>query len=157
MMNHPMEKTIVGIIRSSHFIWASSLWQLELVTFVEQVKKCHHMLIFEGVLSLILWNSVGVTLLWSSSSIYFQCWCIRRFSRVIAFVVDSPPAFGGIKLFSWFFSYLGLFNNLLPSVGFDGAMRTSTLSRKLCLHVWSNIGKGIPAGHMGEMLRNLSM
>jgi len=54
MMNHPMEKTIVGIVRSSHFVWASNLWQLELVVFVEQVKMCHHMLIFKGVLSLIL-------------------------------------------------------------------------------------------------------
>jgi len=54
MMSHPMEKIIVEIVHSSHFIWASSLWQLELIAFVEQLKKCHHMLIFEAVLSLIL-------------------------------------------------------------------------------------------------------
>jgi len=35
MMNHPMEKIIVGIVRSSHFVWASNLWQLELVAFIE--------------------------------------------------------------------------------------------------------------------------
>ena len=63
MMSHPIKKTIVGIIRSSHFVWAFSLWQLELVVFVEQVEKCHHMLIFEGVLSLILRSPDGVTFL----------------------------------------------------------------------------------------------
>ena len=34
-------------------------------------------------------------------------------------------------------------------------MRTFTLSRKLCLHVLSNIGKDIPTGHMRERLRSL--
>jgi len=53
-----MEKTIVGIVRLSNFVWAYSLWQLQLIAFVEQVKDCHQMLIFEGVLSLILWGSV---------------------------------------------------------------------------------------------------
>ena len=66
MMNHPMKKTIVGIIRSSPFIWASSLLQLKLV---KQVEDCHHMLILEEVLSLIFCCFVRVTLLWSSSSI----------------------------------------------------------------------------------------
>jgi len=63
MMNHPIENTIVGIIRSSHFVWASSLWQLNLVALVEQVEDYHHMLILEGVLSLILCCSIGVILL----------------------------------------------------------------------------------------------
>jgi len=63
MMNYPIEKTIAGIVHSSYFIWASNLWQLELVAFVEQVEKCHHMFVFEGVLSLILQSSVRVTLL----------------------------------------------------------------------------------------------
>jgi len=82
---------------------------------------------------MILWSPVGVTFLWSSFSIYFQCWCIRRFNRIIAFVVDFPPAFGGLKLFSWLFSSLGLFNKLLLSVGFDGSHANFYLVEKVML------------------------
>jgi len=34
---------------------------------------------------------------------------------------------------------------------------TSILSKKLCRHVWSNMGNGMPAEHRSERLRNLSM
>ena len=50
MMNHPMEKTIIRIVWVSHFVRASSLWQLQLIPFLEQMEYCHHLLIFEGVL-----------------------------------------------------------------------------------------------------------
>jgi len=110
------------------------------------VEDCHHMLISEGVLSLIFWGFVGAILLWSSFSIYFQYWCIKRFSRVMAFAIDSPPAFGSgrLKLFSRFLSYLSLLDKLLLCIGLDDIIRTFTLSRKLCLHVCSNMDKGMP-------------
>ena len=50
MMNHPTKEAIVGIVRVSHFIRASNLWQLQLITLLEQMKYLNHLLIFEGVL-----------------------------------------------------------------------------------------------------------
>ena len=95
-MDQPMKKTIVEIIRSSNFVWASSLWQLQLIFFVEQVKDYHHMLIFERVLSLRF-------LIFG----YFRCQNIgiRRFNLIMTFVVGSPNG-GGLKFFSRFLNYL---------------------------------------------------
>ena len=148
MMNHPIEMTILGIVHLCHFVWVSSLWQLELVVFFSKWKSITTCL----VLSLILRSFVRVTLIWSSSSIYFQCLCIGRFSRVINFAIDFPLAFGGLKLFSWFSAISACSISSFQVWALTAPMRTSTLSRKLCLHVWSNIGKGIPAGHMREKL-----
>ena len=50
MMNYPMEEAIIGIVCSSHFIRALSLWQLQLIPLLEKMEYCNHMLIFEGVL-----------------------------------------------------------------------------------------------------------
>ena len=41
---------LLGIVCVSHFVKASSLWQLQFITFLEWVKSCDHLLIFEGVL-----------------------------------------------------------------------------------------------------------
>jgi len=70
MMNHPMKKTIIGIICASNFIWTSSLWQLQLDVFVEQVEDYHHILIFEGILPL------------SFRYFHYQSIGIERFDRV---------------------------------------------------------------------------
>ena len=45
-----MKKTIIEIICASYFVRASSLWQLQLISLLEQMKYCKHLLIFEGVL-----------------------------------------------------------------------------------------------------------
>ena len=63
MMDHLMKKTIIGIVGSSSFVSASSLWRFKVIAFVEQVEDFHDMLIFEGVLSLILRSFVGAILL----------------------------------------------------------------------------------------------
>jgi len=45
-----MEEAIVGIVCASHFIRAPNLWQLQLITLLEQMEYCNHLLIFEEVL-----------------------------------------------------------------------------------------------------------
>ena len=59
--------------------------------------------------------------------------------------------------FSWFLGFFTLFNKLFSGMSFDNSHTNSTLSRKLCMHVWSNTSKGIHAGHIRERLQNLSM
>ena len=65
MVDHPVEEVVVEIVCTSNFIWAPDLRQLQLITFVEQMKDCHHLLIFERVLSLrrlTLWIITRFTL-----------------------------------------------------------------------------------------------
>ena len=120
MMNHPMKKIIVGIIHSSHFVWASNLatWACCLCWASEKVSPHAR-----------LWMSIVFDTLkfcWNYPSLieFLQVLSMLMYQKIQlchSFYCLFPTCFWGSQTFSWYFSYLGLFNKLLPSVGFDSS------------------------------------
>jgi len=164
-----MEEAIVGIIRASYFIRAPNHWQLQLITLLEQVENCNHLLIFEGVLfrrklEPLITSAILLWFWWSFSwqlhrHGFFPFWLGRLCYFSTSLVVYPPYALrhGRLKLFSQLLGYFIFLNKLFSSVGFNSPHANLYFIQEVVPTCRNNIGNGIPAGHIRDRFLNLSM
>jgi len=164
-----MKKAIIEIICASHFVRASSFWQLQFIPFLEQVEYCNYLLILEGVLfrrklKLLI---IGVVLLGLRKGFSWQLYghsllpfgLGRLLYLAAPFIIYTPFAFGGrwFKLFNRFSAISACSTSSFQVWAFTAPIWISNWSRKLCLHVCNSIGSGILAGHIRDKFLNRSI